>query len=246
MSLQYIFAQPDLIQGYDKEHPITIYPVTIKDYDKFHEYAKFLYLSKDHFQTEEYPLLYLIFMIREQLGYKFNDIIETFTNLFEMTTRQKVNFVSTQLREGFVLEDNNMISAENYDEVRSIIMKQNLLFEQKVYKNPIVQEWANKALLAKQKKSSNITMEDIVTTVKSHQGLTYSQVMEQSIYQTYSDFYRYCKEMNFLQSSLFATVSTEKIDIEHFASSLDLYKSPYDDLFVSSDKLNGLNSIMKK
>jgi hypothetical protein len=47
----------------------------------------------------------------------------------------------------------------------------------------------------------------------------------------------------FDQSSLFATVSTEKMTIEHFAQSINMFENPYDSLFVSSNKLNKLNMV---
>jgi len=137
----------------------------------------------------------------------------------------------------------NKIDFFNYDIVRQTIMKQNLMFEPKIYKNKLVQEWANKVLESRAKNSANITFEDFITTVKNFDGLTYDQIMEQSIYQLYADFYRIGKMKEFDKSCLFATVSTEPISIQHFAQSLEMWKSPYDDLFVDSSKLDKFGSI---
>ena len=47
--LKYIFAQPDYVEGIDKDNPIYIHPVRLKDYDKFIEASHLLYISKKHF-----------------------------------------------------------------------------------------------------------------------------------------------------------------------------------------------------
>lgn len=246
MSLKYIFAQPEYVVCDDKKNPLPIHPIKLKDYNKFQECSSLLYLSKSHFQDIDYPLLALVFMAKEQLRLTFEEMVEKFTDLFSLITRKEVQFISVDGVEGFLVGNVNLISVQNYEPIRAIIMKQNLMFEQKVYKDPIVQEWANKVLMARQKNSTNISIEDFITTVKNYDGLTYEQIQEQTIYQLYADFYRVGKIMEFQQSSLFATVSSEKITIRHFAENIDIFKSPYDDLFVSSKKLGGLNSAMQQ
>jgi len=73
--------------------------------------------------------------------------------------------------------------------------------------------------------------------------LTYDQLQNETIYQLYADFYRVCMIMQFEQASLFATVSSEKMNIQYFAENIDLFKNPYDSLFVSSDKLSKFNAL---
>ena len=189
-TLKYIFAQPDYIEGVDKDNPISLYPIKLKDYDKFEKCSKLLYLSKDHFADIDYPLLGLLFSAREQLGFTLDEIISDLSVLFSLTTKKDVNFISLEDIEGFVVDNTNIISVHNYDEIRKTIMDQNLMFEPKVYKNPIVQEWANKVIEARRRSGSKVTLEDMITTVKNYDGLTYEQIMEQTIYQTYSDFFR--------------------------------------------------------
>src|SRR5665647_2501033 len=211
MSLQHIFAQPDLIEGTDKNNPIVIHPIQLKDYDKFQECSKLLYLSKKHFEENSYPLLALVFMSHQQFEMAQEELIENLCLLFSLVTQKEVNFISGENVEGFLIDNINLISVDNYDDVRALIMRQNLMFDQKIFKDPLVQEWANKVIMSRQKNSANITMEDMITTVKNDDGLTYEQVKNQTVYQLYADFYRIGKFMQFQQSSLFATVSTEKI-----------------------------------
>jgi hypothetical protein len=247
-SVKYIFAQPDYIEGIGN-----VYPIKLKDYDKYQECSKLLYISKNNFVECDIPLLGLVFLSVEQLNLTEEQLITSFEELFSLVLKKEVKLKDSEDIFWFEILDNNKhkntinnrINFNNYDILRSIIMKQNLIFEPKVYKNKIVQEWANKVLEARAKSSEKITMEDFITTVKNFNGLTYDQIMEQTIYQIYADFYRISKIKKFDQSNLFATVSTEAISIEHFAQNINMFESPYDNLFVDSSKLNKLNSLTK-
>lgn len=241
--LKYIFAQPDYIEGYDKNNPIYIYPVRLKDYDKFIEVSHLLHISKNHFEENENPLLVLVFMCMQQLNLTLEEMIRKLEDTFSIVTRKDVKFTSNKNFEGFVIDSTNIITTQNYEQIREIIMKQNLIFEQKVYKNKLVQEWANKVLESKSKNSAKISIEDIITTVSVYKGKDYEELIEYTIYQLYADFYRIRKMKKYDTDTLFATVSAEKFTIEDFAEEINMFKSPYDDLFVSSSKLNKFGSI---
>jgi len=265
MSLKHIFAQPEYIKGIGN-----IYPIILRDYDKFQECSSILQISKKHFTESELPLLSLIFLSMNELEFKEKELIKSFEKLFSLVLRKTVKLNANddifqfeimskrvnKKNNNYDLKDSddkdniiksskvaNKIDFSNYDTLREIIMKQNLIFEPKIYKDPLVQEWANKVLESRAKNSAKISIEDFITTVKNYDGLTYKQIMEQSIYQTYADFYRIGKIMQFEQSSLFATVSSEPIGIQHFAENVDIWKSPYDDLFVDSSKLDKFKGI---
>lgn len=244
--LKYIFAQPDYIEGIDKKNPIIIYPVRLKDYDKFIEVSHLLYISKNHFEETEYPLLVLVFMCMKQLNLTQEELVKKLEDTFSIVTRKEVKFVSDEKTkiEGFIVDNKNIITTQNYEQIREIIMKQNLMFEQKVYKNKLVQEWANKVLESRAKNSSKISIEDIITTVSVYKGKDYNELIDYTIYQIYADFYRIRKMKKYDTDTLFATVA-EKVTIEDFAEEINMFKSPYDDLFVSSSKLNKLSSIGK-
>jgi len=247
MSLQNIFGNPVQLEGYDKNHPLNIYPVLLEKYDAFSDISKFLYVSKNNFAETDIPLLQLVLMVHKELGETFESLIDKMCKALEMVTKSPVGFMDGKDMFAFVVNNENYITIANYDEVRKTIMEQNLIHEPKVYKDPLVQEWANKVLQARQKKQGKTTLEDMITTVKAYQGITYEHIAKQTVYQLYADFYRICKIMNFEQSSLFATVSSKEISIEYFAQSIDLFEesNPYKDLFVSSNKLNKLNQTVK-
>lgn len=234
-SLKYIFAQPDYIETVGN-----IYPIRLKDYEIFQECSKILYISRNHFVETDIPLLNLIFLSSEYLGFSIENLIKIFEDLFSLALRDEVSIYIEDDIFYFKSKNNKIINTLNYDKIRSIIMKQNLMFEQKVYKNPKVQEWANKAIEAKAKDSPKISIEDIITTVSIYKGVSYYDLMEYTIYQIYADFYRIRKLKKYDADIIFATVSDE-ITIEDFAEEVNLFKNPYDDLFVNKDKLSKLN-----
>ena len=242
--LKYIFAQPDYVEGIDKDNPICIYPVRLKDYDKFSEVSHLLHISKNHFENIEYPLLLLIFSSFPHLQLTQEELVKKLEDIFSITTRQDVKFISNGQIEGFIIGNSNIITIYNYEEIRNIILKQNLIHEQKIYKTKIMNDWAQKALKAKQKNASKILMEDIITTVSVGTGKNYSDLENYTIYQIYSDFYRLRKMVEYDTNVQFKCVGAD-LKLDDYAEDLDIFHNPYDDLFVSSDKLGGLNKALK-
>jgi hypothetical protein len=235
LSLQYYFAQPDYIDNLGE-----VYPVKLKDYDKFHKYSKILYISKNHFSDTNISLLNLIFSNVESLGFTMEELIISLENLFSLVLKKTTKLNTLENRCWFQTEDSKVINVLNYDMIRSIIMKQNLMFEQKVFKNKKVQEWANTVLEAKSKNQPKIGMEEIVTTVASFTGKHPWDLENYTIYQIYSEFYRIRKLKSFDVLSMARSHGAD-IEVDDFAEDLDIYKNPYDSLFVSSDKLNKFN-----
>lgn len=242
MSLKHILSQPEYIKdiGY-------IYPIKLKDYDEFTECSSLLYISKGHFQTIEYPLLTLLFMSKEHLGLSLEDLVYKFSKLFSLVTQKDVGFASriSNRFEGFIIDNQNIISNHNYDKIREVIMKQNLMHEQKIYKTELMQKWAEKAIKAKQKTAPNISFEDIVSSVSVGCSKNYSDLENYTIYQIYSDFYRLRKMVDYDANIQFRCAGAD-LKFQDYAENLDLFHNPYDDLFVSADKLGGLNKAIKQ
>jgi hypothetical protein len=244
-SLKNIFNKPILVEGVG-----SIYPVKLKDYDDFEETSDLLYISRNHFASNDIPLLALMFGSASQLlkldktieeeftpEEAINKLLDKFIKLFSIVTNSEVSFISGNNMEGFLIGISGFISTHNYDIVREIIMRQNLMFEQKVFKNKKVQEWANKVLETKSKNQPKIDMEEMLSTVSIFTGKHYWDLENYTIYQIYSDFYR-IRKMKSYDVSAMARCQGHDIEIDDFAEDLDIYKNPYDDLFVDSGKLN--------
>lgn len=241
MSLNHIFGKPKYVENVGN-----IYPVRMRDWGKFEENVRPLLLTKQNFQIEEdIPLLDLIV----SLGFQEYTVINNLENIFKIVLRtENVAFVFDEYRYAFVINQESIIHSKNYDEVRKIIMEQNLLFEPKVYKSKMMQEWAEKALEARRKNAPNITLEEKISTIAAFNGKHYWDLEEYTIYQIESEFARICAFKNYDTSShLFARdyVNPADIKLDHFAEKIDLFKNPYDDLFKTKDKLQNINKALK-
>lgn len=242
-TVKYILGLPEYIEGIGN-----IYPVKVKDYDVFMENADILMYNRQHFLIEgNYPLLDLVIAglpDREKT-------ISKLETIFNLVLNQKVYFVVDGMQYGFIIDEEHIIDNSNYDIIRQVIMKQNLLFEPKVYKDKITQEWANKVLEARAKQGLKITIEDKITTVATFKGLTYDQIAEETIYQLEADFIRISKIISHnttaeIASGQIAIAGKPNIEINNFAESIDMFQSPWDSIFVSKDKLKKLNDIFKE
>lgn len=237
-SLNNIFGRPQYIEGVGN-----IYPIKLKDYDEFIENANILYYSKRHFGIEDENIS--LFSILFTFGVQNPDIIKKLQNLFSMILKKETFVAVSDDFYGFVIDEDHSINEHNYDLVRQVVMNQNIIFEPKVYKDPLVQKWAEKAMEAKAKNSIKMTLEDMITTVHVFTGIDYEKIAEYTYYQLQASFNRIKKIKNYDTNVAMKCAGAEKVEIEHFAEELDLYKSPYDDLFKDKSKLNKLDQAMK-
>jgi hypothetical protein len=234
MSLDYISGKSKHLDGIGD-----IFPIKIKDYDEFDKCSSALYYTKQHFQIEEdYPLLTLLISLRDE------KLIKDLEKLFSLVTQKEVFFISTENIYGFVIDEEHMINADNYDEVRKVIMKQNLMFEQKVYKNKLTQQWAEKVLEARKKNSVEVGIEDMLTTLHVVSGVSYDKLMDYTIYQLQASFNRISKIKGYDTNIAFKCAGADKINLDYFAEKIDMFKSPYDDIFKSKDKLKSINDAL--
>ncbi|MFW6002689.1 MAG: hypothetical protein ACOCQD_05050 [archaeon] len=240
MSVSKLLGHPDFVEGVGN-----IYPVKLKDYDKFNANSDILYISKNNFEEVDLPLLFLILKGLESSGVSKDIVVQKMITILQIVLRKEdIQYFEQNSVMGFIIDEKNCIHYDNYDKVREIIMNQNLLFEPKVFKNKMVQEWAEKVLLAKTKNSANITFEDMIDTIHIYTGMPYSELEEETIYQIRRDFDRVCKIKKYETEVLYQTVDEKHRDVEHFAEQI-VFKNPYDDLFVKKDKLNKLDNAMK-
>jgi hypothetical protein len=235
-NLNYIFGRHTHVDGIGNVHPIKL-----KDHDEFVDCSMVLYYSKNNFpeESQEDKLLDLL------VGLNDEKIIEDLEKVLSMSLKQVVHFNVVNGNDyGFVIDETHYINRDNYDIIRQVIMQQNLMFEQKIYKDKLVQEWANKVIQARAKSSIKMEFEDMVSTVSVFTGKHYWDLAEYTIYQLKSDFNRISKFKDYDASVLFRTVSND-VKISHFAEDIDLFKNPYDDLFKSKDKLKKLDDSIK-
>jgi len=232
MSLTNIFQKPLEFKGVGK-----IYPIQMKDWDEFESYLQILMLNNTHFEDATESLLYKLVNI----GIENPAIIIGLQNIFNLITRTSTFQFNWDLDVLlFVNEEKQFINELMYDELRKVVLHQNLLIEPKVFKNPMMQEWADKVLASRNRKSANVRLEDMVTTVAALSSKHYEDLESYSMYQLKSEFYRHkhIKHYDSIANAYGNPYAASEIELPEFAQDLDLYADPYKDIFKSDKDMN--------
>jgi hypothetical protein len=237
-TVKYILAKPDFIDGIGN-----VYPIKVSDYDEFIECSGVLNIRKEHFNEDAKPyqlLDLLIFGIGEK-----EKTVNSLEKLFALVTKRDVQYIENNEKYAFIIDEDHFITNANYGILRQTIMKQNLIFEQKIYKDPLVAEWAQKVLQQRSKGGVKITIEDMLSTVSVVASKSYSEIAEMTIYQMNADFKRITKDKDYHVAISMKCAGADKVNVNYFAEEINMFKNPYDDLFVSPDKLKNLNQAIK-
>ncbi|MGP7815558.1 hypothetical protein ACTXGU_00190 [Niallia sp. 01092] len=233
MLLNNIFNRPAVVEGVGE-----IYPIQLKDWDEFESYLSVLVLSKSNFPTEDesIPLLdRILFYISNN-----PDELEKLINLFNLTTRSS-SFNLYSLETYFFRDDDGkLITSLNYEEFRKVVLHQNVILEPRIFKDPRVAEWAEKALKLKNKDAANITLEDMISTVSVVKCKDYDVLEKYTMYQLKTDFQRInqIKSYDATANLLGNPYAASEVKLNHFAEYLDLYADPYKDVFKKSSSSN--------
>lgn len=115
------------------------------------------------------------------------------------------------------------VTKESFEYYRKLILDMNCIKEEKINPNPEIQKWIEKSKKFKQQQAGGMTFADIVTSVAMYAGVTYDQINELTIYQLYASFQRIAMFKNYDTSTLFSTVSVEKINIESWCTHIDMF-----------------------
>ncbi len=235
-SLKYIFRRPEHVEGLGEIHPIKL-----KDYDEFVQYATVLQVSKKTMKLDEDDSIANFDLL---LGCIAQDesILYFVTGLLNLVTGKHFHFSTEDDRVVFTDTDYSVkLSYDNYDQFRDIVMRQNLIFEKKVYKNKHLQEWAEMALKERSKNSIKVTTEDMITTVHAFTGTSFEVIENYTIYQLKAVFERVSKIKDYDTSIQARLAGNDKADVQPYMGELNMFKNPYDDLFKDSGNLNNLN-----
>lgn len=233
MSLQNIFAKPQFVEGVGN-----IYPIQLKDWDEFEQYSGLLIFDKKDIPEHSTLLDELLLKYPQQEIVVLLGLMAIFKMILQV---EKLELIEVNSSFAFKIDEERTILPSQYQEIRDIIVRQNVILLPKIYKSKMMQEWAEKALQARQKNAPKMTLEDMISTVSMAKGVHYWDLEKYTMYQLKTDFERYDKMMDFETSSLvFANpyADLSKVKLPYFAESFDLYKSPYDGLFKDKSKLN--------
>lgn len=129
-----------------------------------------------------------------------------------------------------------LLTTENFEYYRNLILTMNYTKEEKINPNPEIQKAIERARRVKSTDSEGMEFADIVSSIVGHNGLTYDDISKFTIYQLYMTFYRINQIKNYDTSSLFATVS-DKVKIESWSKHINLFEE--ESHAISREELDG-------
>lgn len=234
-----------------------IYPTKVTDHKTFQKYGKYILYSKKHFNiTDDYKDSLLKTVIyhhikslqdnpstfNPDLVYQQNIIVKDLEELFSITCREEIKFNYDNGNYTFINKDGLIIVDEdNFDTIRQILLKLNMMFEPKIYKSEIERKWEEKAMIARNKNSNkDFDFIDIITIVSCSTGKSYKEISEQNIIQLYSDFFRCTNTESSIRTAIFQSVGCE-LKGANFTDSIVglLYRDPYEGLWKDKSSLTG-------
>lgn len=235
--LKDIYGEPEFINGLGY-----VYPVNNLEFETFSMYSFLLKFSKKHTDKEkneemsdfeavvfgrikkfgEMDKLKEIFSkMSEMEELKFK--IDCFKELLKITLRvDKVEYIAE--KEIFYIDSKTggkVLGAFNYDIFRQIVMRQNIILEEKIYKDKIVEKFMRLRRKKDERNAPNISLESMVNSISVATGKGYDELKKYSYYQIIMDFQRISKEKQ--QEFKVSKQQEGKISLIEFAEDIDLY-----------------------
>lgn len=191
-----------------KEYPDYFADLQIMSLNKLHIIYKYRELNKNHELDE---------LINELEKLTLFEIV---TGIPEIQMAYYRVFLKVFGNEEVLYKINN----KNFDYYRKLVMDMNCIKEETINPNPEIQRFIEKSKRVKQQESDSLTFADIVSSVVGFNGLSYKDINEMTVYQLYMTFHRIAQIKGYDTSTLFATVSTEKIKIESWCKHINLFE----------------------
>ncbi|MFK3936686.1 hypothetical protein ACI2JA_04110 [Alkalihalobacillus sp. NPDC078783] len=216
-----------------------IYPLKVKDYITFSTlYEPVLMMNYQHFNKEksvdpdEPSLLELI--CEESANDSYDTLLKILNEIFKLALRKDVTGKRKDVANAiFKTEEGGIIHEGNYDDVRKVIMAQNLLFDPPQFKSKFKQRYFEGWLKSREGKGANITYHNYVTAVTALGGYLPEQVMDMNVYQLRSLFAQFEEIEQYRRLS--HIIGHGDVPERHFAEVSDITKSPYDG-FLKNEK----------
>lgn len=234
------FDRPCQVMG------VTLYPIKAKEYEEFLKYAKYLIFSKKHLgidKIQDVDLLnaLIVMLSSSKQGANLeNEMLTTLLELctlFTMLTRKEIMYYV--VNDGYEFRDEEgsiKINKDNFNRIRTTVLKMTLLTEPKIYEREIDRKWDEKAKIAHSKNSPSLEFGEIVLVVSQDMKFTIEQTLELNIFQLNSYYMRAMHVYESETTRLFATVSSD-CKPTPFAKNVfsELYKDHSED-YVIKDK----------
>lgn len=192
--------------------------LTVKDYPIFFQHLNGLAITKE-------SIIYKYYCDEEHDNTETIKVLQELS-LFDMIMISKDIFNMYDELFSYVFQNDKFfenITEEKFITCRNLLLKMNVIKENIVNPNPEIQRWIEKEQGFNQTNDCPTTFADVVSSVAMGSGLTYDQINNMTLHQLYTSFHRIVKIKAYDTSTLFATVSAERVDIEVWCGHIDLF-----------------------
>lgn len=235
-------GQTEIVDG------IELFPISVLDWEEFSEVAsKYLlygynfinYRLKPEKKMKLFDLVVSIIAneVVENKDYE-GKAIKHFERIFELVTKRKATFKMDERKHwGVEIEDVGVINQHNYDSIREVIMRQNLMFEPLIVEDEYTQKLIDKAVKVRNKSGGDFDFQSMLVYVCNKKQILPSQMRDYTYYQLRCDNEMY-QRMEFNDSIHAYRSQGAKVDNINTYKELETLSNPnsWDKFFVKADK----------
>ena len=251
------------------EDKLPLYPIKIKYRKEFSQYAMFVIFSAEHYKIDEDEQSLLLIALTNYIGMinggkypedrilidkLFSVAVNSFIELFGIITRGQILKLSIDKETNryiFVNENNNPVITDwNFNKIRHIILKQNLMFEPLVYDDADDEHWANKAKRARQKQNKDFGDWEKINIVSCNKLVSYDYIRDNyNILQLEADYCRIMKNKEVEDIQAWRKVCDEKnakkLPSVSYSDAIfkELFKNPEESLWKDADNSDLLKNM---
>lgn len=181
------------------------------------------------------------------LNIHMEDIERNFSLIF----REEVKFDFVETEEGidycFRIGNGKVLSKYNYDELREVVMRQNIIFEPLTSPDEMTNKIFQKTIEAKirRNKGKNRDFESIIALVSIERGISDEEIMNYTYYRLMKDYNVIVRKHTNLYSAIFMSVGN-KNRLESFDETIDMFHNPYEDIFGEEISEEEIMDALKK
>lgn len=237
---------------------VNIYPVKILDWNNFRKYIGLFIQSKEHYNLNNDDELLRFIITNNSIDKnteKPNDILLSsilfmICDAFNIITRSNdFEYIIDGDVFKFISKSNKyIVTNNNFEEIRKVVLKQNLQFEPIIYESEFKRKWAEKVKHGRMKKNEGLSISEIINFVRCGLCISYKEISEMNIFQLYSDFRRINNNKEFDTISLLKTtygIERDKLPNISYTEKIfnELMKNPELDYFKDLED-NGVGEVM--
>ena len=252
-----IYGEPEFVVGLGN-----VYPVNILQFDVFCLYSFLLKFSKAHTDKEHLENMNNFDAIIFGRIKKFGDLDQVKSVFSKMSEMEELKFKIDCFKEmlkillkvdsvEFLAEkevfyikgelgEDKYLGSFNYDMFRSVVMRQNIIIEEKIYKDKMVEKFMKLRRKKDEKNAPKISIESMINSISVVTGKGYEELKKYTYYQIVMDFQRVGKEKE--QELRVLTQQEGKISPMGFAEDIDLYTHRDESYKKNMNELKGIKN----